>query len=41
MPPVPCLAVPHFSTLALKRHDFRKKKSEYKMCFWIFCTKFV
>jgi hypothetical protein len=35
-----CLALSYFSTLSLKRHDFRKKIIEHKICASIFCTNF-
>jgi hypothetical protein len=41
LPSVACLALPYFSSLSHKRHDFREKIIEHKMCVLIFCTTFV
>jgi len=39
---VSCAAVPYFSTLSHKRHDFQGEKNvEYKMCVLIFLASFV
>jgi len=39
--PVTSLALPHFSTLSHKRHDFRENFTGNKMCVLIFSTTFV
>jgi len=36
-----CRALPYFSTLPHKRHDFSGKKLEHKLCVLIFYTSFV
>ena len=38
---VTCLAIPYFSTLSHKRHDFRKKKILNIKCVLIFYTTFI
>jgi hypothetical protein len=38
---VASLAPPHFSTLSHKRHDYREKVPEYKMCVLILSTTFI
>jgi len=40
-PSVAFPAVPYISTLSRKRHDFRDKVIEHKMCVSIFSTTFV
>jgi hypothetical protein len=36
-----CLALQYFPTLSHKRHDFRKRVTEHKMCVLFFSTTFV
>ena len=40
LPSVACLSLQYFSTLSHKRHDFRKKIIDHKICVLIFCTTF-
>ena len=40
LPSVACLAVPYFSTLSHKRHDFRKNVVKHKVIF-LFSVKFL
>ena len=38
---VGCPSLPRSYTLSNKRHEFRKKVTDYKMCVFIFSTNFV
>ena len=38
LPSVACPALPYFTTLSHKQHDFREKVTEYEMCVLVFST---
>jgi hypothetical protein len=39
--PASSLVPSHFSTLSHKRHDFRKKVAQHKICVFVLSTTFI